>query len=109
MSTAIPDSYADRFYQSQRAALLGDASITEKKMFGTTALCAGGKVFMFPWRDTLVVKIPASQVDELIAAAHAKRFDPGHGRTSATWAAVFASASDQWPRLAQEARAFVEG
>jgi TfoX/Sxy family transcriptional regulator of competence genes len=109
MSTAIPDSDADRFYQSQRAALLGDASITEKKMFGTTALCVGGKVFMFPWRDTLVVKIPASQVDELIAAAHAKRFDPGHGRTSATWAAVFASASDQWPRLAQEARVFVGG
>jgi hypothetical protein len=55
------------------------------------------------------VKIPAPQVDELIAAAHAKRFDPGHGRTCATWAAVFASASDQWPRLAREARAFVEG
>jgi hypothetical protein len=46
MSTSIPDSDAGRFYQSQRAALLGDASITEKKMFGTTALCVGGKVFM---------------------------------------------------------------
>jgi hypothetical protein len=54
--------------------------------------------------------IPDSDADrELIAAAHAKRFDPGHGRTSATWTAVFASASDQWPRLAREARAFVEG
>jgi hypothetical protein len=30
-------------------------------MFGTTALCAGGKVFLFPWRDALVVKIPASE------------------------------------------------
>jgi TfoX/Sxy family transcriptional regulator of competence genes len=88
MSTAIPDSDADRFYQSQRAALLGDASITEKKMFGTTALCVGGKVFMFPWRDTLVVKIPASQVDELIAATNAKRFDPGHGRPSSRARAI---------------------
>jgi hypothetical protein len=109
MPAPIPDSDAGRFYQSQRAALLGDASITEKKMFGTTALCAGGKVFMFPWRGKLVVKIPASQVDELIAAAHAERFDPGHGRTSATWAAIFASASDRWPRLAREARAFAGG
>jgi TfoX/Sxy family transcriptional regulator of competence genes len=109
MSTSIPDSSVDRFYQSQRAALLGDGSITEKKMFGTTALCVAGKVFMFPWRDTLVLKIPEPQVDELIAAAHAERFDPGHGRTSATWVAIFASASDRWPCLAREARAFAGG
>ena len=99
----------DRFYQSQRAALSGDASITEKKMFGTTALCLGGNVFMSPWRDMLVVKIPVPQVDELIAGAHAERFDPGHGRTSATWAAILASASGRWPRLAQAARACVQG
>ena len=109
MSTGIPGSDAGRFYQAQRAALLGDPSITGKKMSGTTALCAGGKVFMFPWRGTLVVTIPAPRVDELIAAGHAERFDPGHGRTSATWAAVFASASDRWPRLAQEARVFAGG
>ncbi|MDX6333020.1 MAG: hypothetical protein QOG05_360 [Streptosporangiaceae bacterium] len=109
MPTSMPDSDVDRFYQSQRAALTGDASITETKMFGTTALCVGGKVAMFCWRDTLLVKVPAPQVDELIAAAHAKRFDPGHGRTSATWVAVFASTSDRWPRLAQEARAFAGG
>jgi hypothetical protein len=46
MATSIPGSVVDRLYQSQRAALLGDASITEKKMFGTTALCVGGQVFM---------------------------------------------------------------
>jgi len=109
MPTAIPDSDAGRFCQSQRAALLGDASIMEKKMFATTALCAGGKVFMFPWRGTLVVKIPAPQVDELITCGHAERFDPGHGRISATWAAVFASASDRWPLLAQQARALAGG
>jgi TfoX/Sxy family transcriptional regulator of competence genes len=109
VSTAVPDSAVERFYQSQRAALLGDASITQKKMFGTTALCVGGKVFMFPWRDRLVVKIPAAQVDGLIAAGQAERFDPGHGRTGATWAAVFASASERWPDLARQARAFVQG
>lgn len=109
MPTTVPDGAVERFYQSERAALLADASITEKKMFGTTALCVGGKVFMFPWRGTLVVKIPAVQVDELIAAGHAERFDPGHGRTSATWAAVFADASGHWPSLARQARTFVQG
>jgi hypothetical protein len=78
-------------------------------MLGMTALCAYGNVFMFPWRDTLVVKIPASQVDELIASGHAELFDSDHRRTSRTWAAVFASASDRWPHLALEARAFLEG
>jgi TfoX/Sxy family transcriptional regulator of competence genes len=109
MPAATPDSDAAVFYNDQRAALLTDPSITEKKMFGTTALFVGGKVFMFPWKDTLVVKIPAARVDELIASGHAELFDPGHGRTSKTWAAAFPSASDRWAQLAQEARAFVQG
>jgi hypothetical protein len=33
-------------------------------MFGTTALCVGGKVFLFPGRTRWVVKIPAAQVSE---------------------------------------------
>jgi hypothetical protein len=108
MLAVAPHGDAQVFYAHQRAALLSDPSISEKKMFGTTALCVYGKVFMFPWKDTLVVKIPAAQADELIAG-HAKMFDPGHGRTSKTWVTVFASASDRWPHLAPEARAFVEG
>ena len=82
----------------QRAQGRGDPSVSEKKMFGTTALCAGGKVFLFPWRDTLVVKIPAAQVREVVAAGAAELFDPGHGRPGKTWAAVHASASGRWPR-----------
>jgi TfoX/Sxy family transcriptional regulator of competence genes len=102
-------SAAASFYAEHRMALLGDPSVTEKKMFGTTALCVGGKVFVFPWRDALVVKIPAAQVQELVTAGAAELFDPGHGRVSKTWAAVHASASHRWPELALAARAFVGG
>jgi hypothetical protein len=102
-------SAAASFYAEHRMALLGDPSVTEKKMFGTTALCVGGKVFVFPWRDALVVKIPAAQVRELVTAGAAEPFDPGHGRVSKTWAAVHASASDRWPELALAARAFAGG
>ena len=77
-------------------------------MFGTTAPCVGGKVFMFPWRGTLVVRSRRRRPTSS-SPPHAERLAPGHGRTSPTWAAIFASASDQWPRLAQEARAFAEG
>lgn len=89
--------------------LQGDSAVTEKKMFGATALCTGGKVFLFPWRDALVVKLPAAQVQELVTARTAEPFDPGHGRPGKTWAAVYASASDQWPELALAARAFAGG
>jgi TfoX/Sxy family transcriptional regulator of competence genes len=97
------------FCRQQRQALKCDPAISEKKMFGTTVLCARGKVFLFPWRGTVVVKIPAGQADELVASGAATLFDPGHGRTSRTWVAVLASASDRWPDLARDARAFVAG
>lgn len=103
-----PGSAAVLFYAEQRSALLGDPSVTEKKMFGTTALCASGKMFLFPWRDALVDKVPAARVEELIASGGAELFDPGHGRTSKTWAAVPACAGDCWPELAPAARAFAE-
>lgn len=77
-------------------------------MSGTTALCTGGKVFLFPWRDTVVVKIPA-QAGEFVASGAATLFDPGHGRTSKAWVPVLASASDRWPDLARDARAFTAG
>jgi TfoX/Sxy family transcriptional regulator of competence genes len=104
-----PGSAAASFCAEHRMALLGGPSVTEKKMFGTAALCVGGKVFLFPWRDALVVKIPAAQVQELVTAGAAEPSDPGHGRVSKTWAAVHASASDRWPELALTARAFVGG
>jgi TfoX/Sxy family transcriptional regulator of competence genes len=107
--TASDGSAAALFCQEQRSALLDDPLITEKKMFGTTALCVRGKVFLFPWQDAVVVKIPAAQAEELVASGDARLFDPGHGRVSKTWVAVLASASDHWPRLAWDARAFVGG
>lgn len=103
------ESAAVLFCRQQRQALQGDPAISEKRMFGTTALCAEGKVFLFPWRDTVVVKIPAAQAGELVASGDATLFDPGHGRTSKTWVAVLASASDRWPGLARDARAFAAG
>ena len=103
------DSPAVLFYDAQRAALLVDPDITERKMFGTTALCIGGKVFMFPWKDALVLKLPADVVEELVASGEGELFDPGHGRTSKTWAAVDSVISDRWSQLSFAAREFVAG
>jgi hypothetical protein len=102
-----PQSAAAAFYQRQRADLLSDVAISDKRMFGTTALCVGGKVFLFPWREALVLKLPPPQVEALVACGDAVLFDPGHGRTSKSWAAVSAAAQDRWSNLALDAREFV--
>lgn len=101
------DREATRFYERQRERLSGDPSITEKRMFGTTAMCVDGKVFMFAWKDVLVLKIPADLVEALVVAGDGELFDPGHGRTSKTWVALFPTQSGQWERLVDEARVFV--
>lgn len=98
-----------RFFEAQRAELLRDKAVTEKKMFGTTALCIRGKVFMFPWKQNLVLKLREERVTALIASKSGELFDPGHGRTSKTWVAVFPKARRQWQRLMVAARGFVGG
>jgi hypothetical protein len=103
------ESAAARLCRQQRSALQDDPAITEKQMFGTTALCAGGKVFLFPWKDALVAKLPAPQAERLVASGNTALSGPGHGRTSKTWVAVSAQPRGRWERLAQDARAFAAG
>ena len=66
-----------------------------------------GEGLHFPWRDNLVLKLPENEVDKLLASKSGELFDPGHGRTSKTWIAVFPSAERQWTKLVKTARQFV--
>ena len=108
MPASIPDSDAGRFCQSQRGAARRRVDHGEEGVRRDGAVRRRQGLHV-PEEGTLVVKIPGSQAGELIAAARAERFHPGYGRASATWAAVFTSASDRWPRLAREARALAAG
>ncbi len=101
-------SEAAAFYEKRREAMLRQKAVSEKKMFGTTALCVGGKVFVFPWKKNLVFKLPEERVQQIIAAKKGEYFDPGHGRTSKTWVAVYPNAKRQWSKLIEDARTFVE-
>jgi hypothetical protein len=102
-----PGADVEDFYDKQRTTLLRRRDVTEKKMFGTTALCVRGKVFMFSWKENLVLKLPEEHVGRLLHAKRGEYFDPGHGRISKTWVAVFPVAKRQWPVLAEVAREFV--
>lgn len=78
--------------------------VTEGRMFGSAGLKFGGKVFAMEVKGTLVVKLSARRVDELVAAG-AGRFDPGHGRLMREWVSVAPDSGWDWLELAREALA----
>jgi hypothetical protein len=89
------------------APLLGRPEVTRSTMMGLPCLRWNGAFFASCDRRTgdLLVKLPATRVDELVAAEHAKPFAPA-GRRFREWAAVPESRSRTWKRLLDEALAF---
>lgn len=76
--------------------------VTQGRMFGSAGLKFGGKVFAMEVKGSLVVKLSAMRVDELVAAG-AQRFDPGHGRVMREWVSVGSDAGWDWLALARAA------
>jgi hypothetical protein len=90
--------------------LLGNAEVTqsEKKGFGSSALCTRGSIFAMLVRGQLVVKLPRARVDALVAEGKGERFDPRHdGRLMKEWLAIGSGYEEEWLPLAREALAFV--
>lgn len=104
----------DRF-AALAEALSGEPGVTwgadepaRRGRFGRTALEVGGKLFAMPVRGRLVVKLPRSRVDALVASGDGERFDPRHdGRVMKEWLMLSATSSLDWLPLAREALAFV--
>jgi len=86
---------------------LCDPAVGQARMFGSSSLNVGGKVFAILWKDGLVLKLPRVRVEELLASPAAQLFDPGHGRTSKEWVWVSPEARAFWAELAREAKVFV--
>jgi hypothetical protein len=79
-----------------------------KKGFGSSALCVGGKIFaLLSSKGRFVVKLPRQRVDELVAAGHGDRFDPGHGRVMKEWLELGDGYEKEWLPLARAALQFV--
>lgn len=95
------------FARLKKAFTRDTAVTTGGKGFGSTGLKVGGKLFAFvSAAGELVVKLPRTRVQELIADSHGAPYDPGHGWLMKEWVAVRAPAAD-WLALAREARRFV--
>jgi hypothetical protein len=66
-----------------------------------------GRIFAMLVRGTLVVKLPAKRVDELIRSGAGGPFDAGKGKPMKEWLTVQPSSTEAWLGLATEALAFV--
>ena len=85
-----------------------DPAVTQGTGFGSSpGLRVAGRIFAMLVRDELVVKLPRSRVDELVAAELAARFEPGTGKVMNEWASVPGISPADWAALANEAYAFV--
>ncbi len=81
---------------------------TAKRGFGSSALKVKDKIFAMLVNDRLVVKLPRTRVDTLVAAGDGERFDPRHdGRVMKEWLVVAPGHEDEWRTLAQDAMRYV--
>jgi hypothetical protein len=76
--------------------------------FGASALKVGGKIFAMVSQGSLVVKLPAARVQELIAGGEGAPFDAGKGKPMKEWVRIDPARSGSWAQLAGEARDFVD-
>jgi hypothetical protein len=83
--------------------------VSRSTMMGLPCLRIDGRFFAaFDRRDdALLVKLPASRVDDLLGAGRAHPFAPA-GRRFREWAAIGTDLRDDWPELLREALAFVK-
>lgn len=85
-----------------------DDAVAPGRALGRHGLMVAGKLFGFPVRGRLVVKLPQRRVDELVAAG-ATRFDANKGRPMREWVCLDPTDARTCLAYLREARAFVGG
>ena len=79
-----------------------------KKGFGSSELKIHDKIFAMLVKGKLVVKLPKSRVDALVASGDGERFDPRHdGRLMKEWVTIEPTSEEGWLELSREAMEFV--
>ncbi|MFI0367478.1 hypothetical protein ACH35V_06335 [Actinomadura sp. 1N219] len=71
--------------------------------FGSSTLRCNNKIFAMFVDGRLVVKLPKSRVDDLVAAGEGVRFDGNKGTPMREWLSLDPGSDLAWPDLAEEA------
>ncbi len=81
---------------------------SDGKAFGSSGLKIQNKIFAMLVRGKLVVKLPRSRVDALVASGDGEPFDPRkNGRLMKEWVTIEPTSTEEWLSLAKEAMEFV--
>lgn len=94
---------ADQAWARVRDGFLAEDDIGVGRMFTAEGLHRNGKYFAMLCRGELVVKVPATRVDELEASGLGARFEPGPGRRMREWLSIPVAKQRRWLALANEA------
>jgi hypothetical protein len=97
-------------YDKRSERLLEHPGVTRSTMMGLPCLRVDGAFFASWDRTTgaLLVKLPAAEVDSLIASGKAESFAPA-GRRFKEWAAIPHARVRAWSSLLDRAYAYVSG
>jgi hypothetical protein len=74
--------------------------------FGRSAVRYQGKIFAMLVRGSLVLKLPAQRVEELVAAGEGVHFDANKGTPMKEWLSLGPDSGRPWLPLAHEALDF---
>ena len=74
--------------------------------FGRSAVRFHGKIFVMFVRGSLVLKLPAPRVEELVAAGEGVHFDANKGTPMKEWLCLDPGSAQEWLPLAREALDF---
>jgi len=88
-------------------ALKSDPEVHSGRALKTEGLMVGGKLFAFLMDDHLVLKLPAAEVDALIASIGAHPLSRG-GRPMKEWVRLPPGSETLWLSKATQAKAFVQ-
>jgi hypothetical protein len=102
---------AQEHFDAIVADQLSYPGVATGRMFSAHGIKINGKFFAFLMRsESLVVKVPAERVNELVTSGRAVHFEPGPGRPMREWASLAYTDEEDpaWEPLVDEARAFVQ-